>query len=302
MININTAIILFTHRRPLHTYKILKILKLINLKKIYIVSDGWRNNEEKKQVLIVRDLVIKNNYSFKVNKFFLDRNIGVRNIFKIGLDWVFKYEKKIIVLEDDTVPNNSFFKFCDTLLIKYKNNKKISMICGTNFKSSLTQKNADSYFFSKYTFIWGWATWKDRWSLYDNKLKKWDKFKKNKSINKHFSNTNEIKFWKKNLEYLKKNPNKGAWDFPLTFANFYHKKISIVPKVNLITNIGYDDPSGHNPKKNSNLKKINIKFPLEHPKKLETSNEYDNYCSKKVFSIPSFRSRILNKIKKYLNY
>jgi hypothetical protein len=95
---------------------------------------------------------------------------------------------------------------------------------------------------------------------------------------------------------LSKNQNKGAWDFPLTFTNFYFKKLAIVPKVNLITNIGYDDPSGNNPKKNSYLKKMSLIFPLMHPSEIKASSEYDHFCSQKVFSLPSLKNRIINKI------
>lgn len=300
MTKINCSIALFTHRRPYHTKKILKSLNNLSFKRIYIINDGWRNDLEKKLVLKVRNIIDRKENFNKVHKLFLNQNIGIRNIFKIGLDWIFNNEKKIIILEDDTLPNKSFFKFCDKLLIKYKNKNKISMICGTNFKSSLTNKSKNSYFFSKYSFIWGWATWKDRWALYDNQLKKWNEYKNSKSFSKYFANNNEMKFWKNNFDYLSKNPKKGSWDFPLTFANFYSKKISIVPKVNLVTNIGYDDPSGNNPKKNSNLKRINLKFPLKHPSKLKTLNEYDCFCSQKVFSMPSLKNRIINKIMKIL--
>jgi hypothetical protein len=295
MTKINCSIAIFTHRRPHHTKRILKSLDTFFFKQIYIINDGWRNNSEKKLVLKVRNIIDKKKFT-NMRKLYLDQNIGIRNIFKIGLEWVFKHEKKIIILEDDTLPNNSFFKFCDQLLIKYKNKKKISMVCGTNFKSSLTNKKKNSYFFSKYSFIWGWATWKDRWALYDDKLKRWNNYKKSKSISKYFTNNNELNFWKKNLDYLSKNQNKGAWDFPLTFTNFYFKKLSIVPKVNLITNIGYDDPSGNNPKKNSCLKKMNLVFPLKHPSEVKASSEYDHFCSQKVFSLPSFKNRIINKI------
>lgn len=298
MIKVNTSLILFTHKRPYHTKQILDSINNIIFKNIYIVSDGWRNKLEKKLVLKVRSIINKNKFSCRNIKFFLDKNIGIRNIFQIGLDWAFKYEDRVIILEDDTKPNQFFFRFCDQLLIKYKNKKKISMICGTNFKSSLTANNKNSYFFSKYSFIWGWATWKDRWELYDNKLEKWDNYKKSISFKKYFRKKNEAKFWKKNLDFLRNNIDKGSWDFPLTFSNFYHKKLSIVPKNNLVTNIGYDAPSGINPKKNSNLNYENLKFPLKHPIKIKTLNVYDNYCSKHAFSLPSFKNRVLNKLKK----
>ena len=119
-----------------------------------------------------------NNLPFKTKNFF-DNNIGLRKNAELGLSYVFNSEEKAIILEDDTLPSISFFQFCDDLLKRYENNKKVSMITGSNFKTQITLNLKDDYFFSKYPCFWGWATWKDRWDiLFDNKMQKWNEFKK----------------------------------------------------------------------------------------------------------------------------
>jgi hypothetical protein len=291
-------IIFFVHRRPSHTLSVLKVINKYKFYKLYIISDGYNSPLEKNLILQVRDIIKK----FKKNKTnvrlkMLKKNLGIRKIFKFGIDWVLKKEDKFIVLEDDTLPNKFFFKFCEKMLINYKDNKKISMISGSNLNDRLTKNIKNSFFFSRYSGIWGWASWKDRWLLYDNKLSNL----KNFSFDKNFSNKNEIKFWKNNFNYLSKNLSKGAWDFPLTFTNFYHNKLSIVPKLNLVSNIGYDDPSGINPAKNANLKNRSLKLPFTSPKSIESNKLYDEYCSKNIYSVPSLWYRIKFKIKKFLN-
>lgn len=291
-------IIFFVHRRPNHTLKVLKVINRYKFKKLYIISDGYNSSLEKNLILEVRDIIKKyqkNKINIRLKMF--KKNLGIRKVFKLGLNWVLKKEDKFIVLEDDTLPNKSFFKFCEQMLIKYKNNKKISMISGSNLNDDLTKNIKDSFFFSKYSGIWGWASWKDRWLLYDDKLSNLKKF----SFDKNFSNKSEIKFWKKNFKLLHRYLNKGAWDFQLTFTNFYHNKLSIVPKLNLVTNIGYDDPSGINPNKSANLKSRYLKSPFSIPKKIENNKLYDDYCSRNIYSVPSLWYRIKFKIKKFLN-
>ena len=301
MLKINTPLVFFVMRRPQATKKVIKILERFKFKKIYVVCDGWRNEEEKHNVLIVRKIIENSFKNQKVEKIFYKKNIGLRYIAPNAFKKIFKKEKKIIVIEDDTLPDPTFFNFADQLLIKYKNNKKISMISGVNFNSKITENLRDDYFYSKYSFLWGWATWRDRWKIYDNKLKKWNQYKKSERFKKEFPNIGEYRFWKKELNYLKKNLDKGAWDFPLSFANYYYKRYSIVPKKNLVKNIGVnDDPTGINPKKTSDLKKFSISINLNHPKKLERNLKYDNYCSLNHYSLGNIKVRIKNKILKYI--
>ena len=106
-------------------------------------------------------------------KKFQEKNIGLRNACIAGIDFLFKNEKKGIILEDSMLPTKNFFEFCDTLLVKYKENKKVSLISGWNPISEY--KIGESYTFSEHPKIWGWATWKRSWNLYEkngNKLMK----------------------------------------------------------------------------------------------------------------------------------
>lgn len=297
MQKISAALVLFVMRRPRATKRVINILKKFKFKKIYIVCDGWRNLLEKNKVLEVRKIVNKSFSDKKVIKLFYKKNVGMRNIAPVAFKKVFRSEEKIIVIEDDTLPHPSFFNFVDKLLIKYKNNKKISMVSGVNFNSKMTKNLNKDYFFSKYSFLWGWATWRDRWKIYDNSLKKWNIYKKSGQLKKDFPITGEYRFWKKELNALYRNPKYGAWDFPLSFANYYHKRYSIVPKVNLVKNIGVaDDPTGRNPKKTKNLKTFSINKKLIHPKEINLNLEYDNYCGRYHYYLGNILQRLKNKI------
>ena len=120
-----TNIIIFCYNRPKHIKKLILNLNKIKNRKIYVVCDGPKSKSDKNFVNKVRKIINNSNLNIS-KKIYFESNIGVRNIFKIGLDWVFRFEKQIIILEDDILASKSFFSFCDKLLIKYKNKKKIT--------------------------------------------------------------------------------------------------------------------------------------------------------------------------------
>ncbi len=297
---IKAPVVIFVYKRPEHTKKVISVIKNINIKKIYVVADGWKNENEKSLVNNTRNLF--NNLEFDVKKIFFNSNMGLRKNAELGLKEVFKFENRVIVLEDDTLPEKSFFKFCDILLSKYENDKNISLITGSNFKTQLTENEKVDYFFSKYPCFWGWATWKDRWEkLFDNNMSNWKEFKRSGKFSKSFLNRRERSYWNERFDYHTKNLNKGTWDYPFLLNQFYYEKKSIIPKKNLISNIGYDLPTSINPNKTSNLQTFEIDFPLNHPSINYELESYGKFCSEKLFSKSKLLTRIRNKIKKIFN-
>ena len=292
-----TNIIVFAYNREVHIKKVIDILYKLNSRRFYFVCDGPKNIDDIKKNLLVKK-IIKSKKFKNCRYLFFKKNIGVRKIFKRGLDWVFNFEKKIIIIEDDIIPSISFFKFCDKLLVKYQNNKKISQISGNNVYDKITKNNKGSYLFSKYSNIWGWATWKDRWLDYDIFFKNLKKFNNQDRLKKISISKNENQYWQKYFNLHSADKKYGTWDFAWTFTNFFHQRISIMPKVNLVKNIGFDTGTGVNPNKLSNLKNLEIHFPLTHPKSVEANKDYDEYCSANIYSIPKLKWRIKNKLKK----
>jgi GR25 family glycosyltransferase involved in LPS biosynthesis len=128
--------------------------------RLYIASDGARDDveSETQKVKDVRDFVVDNiDWDCEVKTLFRDGNLGCGLSVKSSIDWFFKQEEMGIILEDDCVPNESFFRFCEELLIKYEADDRVGMISGNNHISY--QPNLDSYLFSRYKGCWGWATY-----------------------------------------------------------------------------------------------------------------------------------------------
>lgn len=294
------AVIIFCYNRPTHLKRLISVLKKNNERNYYFCSDGPKTESDKKNVDKVRKII--DNCKLNIlNKKYLDSNIGIRQIFYIGLNFVFKYERKIIILEDDVIPSQSFFTFCDKLLDKYKNNLKISQIGGSNINDNLSKKNLHSYFFSKYSNIWGWATWANRWTDYDNNFTHLTHLLNSNNLKKAISNKSEYLFWKKYFCIHKKNKTIGTWDYAWTYTNFLKNRLSIVPKNNLINNIGFDFGSGVNPQKLKNLKKSQINIKLNHPKKIQRNLIYDQYAATNIYSIPNFWWRVKKKLLCFFN-
>lgn len=295
-------VLLITFLRPDSTIKILNIIKKNNIKNLFIFSDGPRkNSNDILQIKKVRNVI--NNFSFsgKLYKMYEKNNIGLEKNIPNALNWVFKKFDRAIILECDCIPDHSFFKFCNLLLELYKDDLRISQISGTNLinKNIFKRRNNDSYFFSKYTPSWGWATWRNRWkNIYNKKMSTWPITLNENWLNDIFDNTEEIKYWKKilNRRFLKKD---ADWDRIWTYVNLINNRMSILPSVNLISNIGYDKFAAHNnPKKWNSIKIEKINFPLKHPKIFYIDKLADKFIQSQGFATPGLVYRLREFLKK----
>ena len=301
---LNCPVLFIAFKRPKETKKILKIILNQKPSKLYIFQDGPKKEFSREDLInyqktheAIQSLSNKKN----ITNFFFKKNIGPISIGDKILRRIFKREKKIIVIEDDTVPKKKIFSFCDILLRKYAKEKKICQISGCNLVNGTNQKlksiKEDSYFFSKYPHLWGWATWKDRWiGQYDLKMRDWEK-NKNIFFNLKTLNTNEKKYFKHIFGRTLKG--KEPWDMPWLYLNLLKSRLTIVPKVNQIRNIGYkENPTGKSAKKFRNLTYSNINFPLKFPKKIKQNLEYDEFLHKSFYNRKNIFIRFFEKVKK----
>ena len=195
-----TPVLLMTYRRPKNTKIILDILKNFKQKNIFVFNDGLKMREHYLDHLKTREVLLNFRKKNKVKVIFhLKKNINTKKNLPFAISKnPFRKFDKVIILEDDCIPNKSFFKFCNVLLDKYKNDSRISQISGNNFLNfkKFKRRNNDSYFFSKFTSSWGWATWKNRKSQnsYDSEIKLWPKIKKEKWLNDIFHNSKSFDF------------------------------------------------------------------------------------------------------------
>jgi len=302
MIN-QAPILLMTYRRVVSTLSILQLLKNFNQKKIYIFQDGLKSDHHKVEYFETKKIIkkfIKSNKNIKFKFISPKKNLSQKFNLPYALSAVFRKNETAIILEDDCIPSKDFFRFCNLLLLKYKNDNRISQISGNNFLNfkKFKRRNDDSYFFSKFTSSWGWATWKSRWNCYDSEIKIWPKVNKEKWLNDILLNKKSIEFWTKAFS-RRYNLLDDDWDRAWTFVNFTSNRLNIFPNKNLISNVGNDNFALHsNPKKWNNLKIEAMKFPLIHPKIICYDREVDSFLTDDGFSQPKLSFRIKNRFKK----
>ncbi len=298
-------VLLITYKRPKNTKKLINILLENKISNIFIYNNGPIDDRDLEDCKSTKDVVENYTKSYQnISALYKKKNTGLKYNIPEAIDWVFEKFDKVIILEDDCIPNNFFFLFCKQLLKKYENDLSIGQISGSNFinQRGYKRKNQDSYFFSKIINCWGWATWKNRWSnIHDIEMSNWPAIKKEKVIEKYFDN-------KKNSDYFNKifnnnYPNNVIWDRAWFLTNIIHKRLTIIPDKNLISNIGFDNKaSGPNPKKYNSLIHEKLNFPLQHPKIIEADKDCDQFLIKEGFSNPPLKYRIINKLKKIFNF
>ena len=314
----NTPLLILIYNRPKETQVLIKKLKKLKPKCLYIFSDGpKKNNNDFKLNLECKKIIDKINWTTQIKKKYLNKNHGCKLAVSAGLDWFFKNEKKGIILEDDCIPSTSFFRFCTWGLNKFENNKKIGSITGNNFLKSQV-KIKSSYYFSKYAHCWGWATWRNRWKLYNKDISFWKKWKSSKNFKNIFNLTLEEKYWIKIFNNSYKNKI-DSWAYPWNLCLWYNDMLVLTPKNNLVENIGIGSLATHTyiRSDNVNYKTRILKKPYKNLNQIRINTKADNfvfnnhfrgknylwpyrfiYILKILISNPGF---IILKFKKFLN-
>lgn len=241
----NVPVFLMLFNRPEITRELFAKIRQIKPKKLFIAANGPRPGIKADIELCkaVRDIFNEIDWECEVYRNFPEVNINMHVRWYTTLDWFFESVDSGIILEDDCIPDLSFFSYCEELLEKYKDNSNVMHINGSNFQFGKKRGDA-SYYFSKYPHVWGWATWKRAWKSYDDNLMTFPEFKQKNLINNIFTNNTERKYWLKYFEsiYSKK---RNSCDIKWIYAIWVNGGLSITPNVNMIRNIGFGLSAGH---------------------------------------------------------
>lgn len=241
----NTPVVFITFNRPKETKETFLAIKEVKPKKLYFVSDGSRTfvADEVNLVDECRSYVDLIDWDCEIIKIFSDVNLGCMRRIVTGLSEVFSLEERAIILEDDCLPNITFFKFMEWGLDKFESDADVGMISGSNLishKYSIDFKNG----FSNYINIWGWATWKRVWQLHNPYLSPKEVKLNLRQNTVHLSlNRWELVYWKELLKYTLYAG--STWDFQLQYTFFKLKLKSVYPGKNLIYNMGFTGNGTH---------------------------------------------------------
>jgi len=272
-----SAVLFLVFNRPDTTKKVFEAIRGVKPPRLYIASDGPRINRlgELEKVKSVREIVSKIDWDCEVKTLFREENLGCKYAVSSAITWFFEHEEQGIILEDDCLPNSDFFRFCDEMLCRYKENDTIWVITGNNFQNGVVRGDG-SYYFSRYNHVWGWASWRRSWSKYDVEIDAWNEWKISIEFNKYFNNKRERNYWLRAFDDVKSGKI-DTWDYQWTFCVFKNNGLTVTPNINLVENIGFGKDATHTKNRiKADLSAHSIGY-IRHPSKIERNIPADNY-------------------------
>lgn len=294
--NFNVPVLLLIFNRPDTAFKVFEEIKKCKPTKLFIAADGPREGVagDKEKCDQAREIIGKIDWDCAVKTLLRGQNLGCKMAVSSGVDWFFKHEEKGIILEDDVLPDPTFFRFCEELLEYYKDDKRITMISGDNFQFG-RKRTKYSYYFSRYTHAWGWASWRRAWSCYDIGMKLWPEIRDNGLLFSILNNKKEVFYWADIFEKAYQGKI-GAWSYPWLFACWLQGGLTILPGVNLVSNIGFGVSGTHTRARSilANLKREQVVFPLAHPPYKIRDAAADRFTEKYQYSSSRFYKKIIS--------
>lgn len=301
----HSAVLFLVFNRLDTAIKVFEAIRNAKPPRLYIAADGPRLNQPGDDLKVgeVRRYIESNiDWSCSCRYLYREINLGCKEAIPDALDWFFQNEEEGIILEDDVIPSLSFFYFCESMLERYRHDKRIGVICGTNLISDGDSNSSLTYSFSKHCLIWGWATWANRWTHYDKRLNNLDKFEVESALKEFSDGDYSFRiYWKMIYEKARKNL-LTTWDFQLSVISFYHRWLNIIPSINMTKNIGYGDESTHTsgvePEIVRKSKALNAGLDTIHPNLIVRDRVLDNAIDN--YFLPSLVRLIASKIKYHL--
>jgi hypothetical protein len=283
----DTPILFLIFNRPDVTQKVFDQFKIIKPRYLFVAADGPRPNNDRDQIFCkeTRNIINQIDWDCELKTLFREENLGCGYAVCSAIDWFFGQVEEGIILEDDCLPDVSFFPFCKELLIKYKEDDSVYLISGTNMQNG-KKRGDNSYYFSHYPITWGWATWRRAWTHFDHNISNLDELFKSDELKHVFQSSQEKKFWECKLSESSQNK-KSVWDFQWWYAIWKNKGIAIIPNVNLIVNLGFRATGSHYFLKDSIREPIfsgSIVFPLKHPIEMVVNKDADRFTYKNAYS------------------
>jgi hypothetical protein len=242
--SLSTPVAFIIFNRPDTTEKVFQAIRQAQPQKLLVIADGPRSDRlgEAEKCAATRAIINRVDWECEVLTNYSDINLGCKQRVSSGLDWVFAEVEEAIILEDDCLPHPDFFTFCQEMLDRYRHNTQVMNIGGNNFHTHLTTPH--SYHFSKYTYIWGWASWRRAWKFYDVTMQTWQEKKHLGKFEPLLSNKYERTHWTKCFNGIV-NGEVNTWDYQWTHTCWRQGGLSIVPAKNLVSNIGFGPDATH---------------------------------------------------------
>jgi hypothetical protein len=277
-----TAVLFVVFNRPAQTERVFAQIAKAKPPKLLVVADGPRADRpgEVERCLAVRRIVERVDWNCEVMRNYSEVNLGNGRRLFTGLLWGFEQADELIMLEDDTLPHPSFFRFCEELLEKYREDERVMHISGNRLQHRCGRIFEHSYYFSRYSHIWGYATWRRAFRHYDFEIKSWPTLRDTPWLASILDDEVSALWWRDYFDFVWQADRSGygSYDAQWIYAIWLQHGLSITPVVNLVTNIGWGEDATHTRSTDSQMSDLplaEMQFPLRHPPYMLPDREAD---------------------------
>ncbi len=299
-LRLSTPVVLFAFNRPELTAKVFEVIRKAKPEKLFVIVDGPRTNNSsdtplsKEVIEIVSDVDWDCDAIFEIS----ETNMGIRKRFVSGLGLVFSQVEEAIIVEDDCLPDLSFFSFQQEMLSKYKNDSSIGLVCGFN-PLGASPEVISPYFFSVFSSVWGWGTWRRVWDTYDPHAEEWLTPGGREAVESCIETKSARRFWGHNFDLVSRNHEYSTWDYQIVFNQFINRRLNIFPRTSLVSNIGFSINANHTMDVNHPLalvKSQEISGSFMHDVPKVANSRFDRRLEKELFNLPFFKYLALRAI------
>ena len=296
---LKTPVAFIIFDRPDTTKRVFAEIARARPPKLLVIADGPRADhpDDAEKCANVRAIIDGVDWDCEVLTNYSDANLGCKRRVSSGLDWVFDTVDDAIILEDDCLPHPTFFRFCEEMLEKYRDDERIAMISGDNFQFG-RKRTEYSYYFSRYTHIWGWASWRRAWDNYDVAMKIWPEIRDGRWLEDLLGAKKSVWYWKYIFENVY-NGKTDSWAYQWTFSCWIQSALTVLPNANLVSNIGFGMNAVHTKVSNefAEMETESMRFPISHPNYILRDSAADSITENKTFSGQPFIRRFMMKPK-----
>lgn len=295
--SLSTPVAFIIFNRPDTTEKVFNEIRRAKPPKLLVVADGPRPDrpDDVRKCAETRSIIERVDWRCEVLKNYSDVNLGCGVRPATGITWVFDQVEEAIILEDDCLPHPDFFRYCEELLIRYRNDSRIMHIAGHGWMSHST-KGGYSYYYSLLSHCTGWATWRRAWRYYDFEMKLFQEIAKDNRLYDILQDDRAARYSLNTLRGVYESDKSHVWDYQWTLTLWTQGGVCILPNANLISNLGFGPEATHTKDASSKLANLpftNMHFPLKHPPFVIRDVEADRYAMSSLFTN---RVKILSRI------
>jgi hypothetical protein len=297
---LRTAVAFIIYNRPEKTAQVFARIASARPRRLLVIADGPNAHRagDDERCAATRAIIEQVDWPCEVLTDFSATNLGCSRRVSTGLDWVFTHVAEAIILEDDCLPDPSFFRFCQELLARYHEDSRVMTISGDNFQFG-RRRTSDSYYFSRYPHWWGWATWRRAWQHYDHDMRLWPRVRDEKWLADLLGDRKEAAYWRYIFQRTYEGRN-DSWAYRWTLSCWLQHALAILPAVNLISNIGFGPGATHTIGKSpfANLPFQQVQFPLLHPPFMIRDAAADRRTARTMFKHPPLPERLIGTLKR----